>query len=79
MGDQRFPNPELEYPVTIEDGTFVAVTIVAVAGKCDDWAAYVGPSYWDGDHVIDWGNKLDQATAEALFYDMAHSGRTWRR
>ena len=78
MSDLRFADPALEYPVTIEDGHREAVKIVAVAGRCDDWAAYIGSAEWSWRHVAEWGTKLDQATAEALFYNMAHSGRTWR-
>ena len=78
MSDLRFADPALEYPVTIEDGAVAFVKIVAVAGRCDDWAAYIGPGDWPWERIRDWGTKLDQATAEALFYNMAHSERSWR-
>ncbi|MCK4298971.1 MAG: hypothetical protein KAX80_05530 [Planctomycetes bacterium] len=79
MDGLNFPNPALEYPVTIEDGTRHGMKVLAVAGNYNDWAAYVGPTDKSDAHVVQWGLKLDQATAEALFYDMAHSGREWRR
>ena len=78
MSDLRFADPALEYPVTIEDGAVECVKIVAVAGLHNDWAAYVGPAHWHVQRLVDWATKLDQATAEALFYNMAHSGRSWR-
>jgi hypothetical protein len=57
----------------------MAVKIVAVAGHANDWAAYRGYSDWPDELVASNGDKIEQEQAEAVFWAMANSGRSYRR
>lgn len=64
-------------PTDIEDGDKVYYTVVAVAGRANDWAAYQG--FGPPEEVARGGEKLDKETAERLFPIMVRTGRSYRR
>lgn len=74
----QFKNLVTTEPDNVNEGDAFALKVVAVAGHADDWAAYRGPSDWTDEEVASSGDKLAKEAAEALFYVMRNSGRTYR-
>lgn len=64
-------------PTDIKDGDKVYYTVVAIAGRANDWAAYQG--FGSPSQVTLGGEKLDRETAERLFPIMVQTGRSYRR
>ena len=75
MKKRVFKNLVTTSPSDVEDGDAFAIKIVAVAGRDEDWAAYMGPSDWTDEEIAQAGNKLLEKQAEPLFYVL----RTLRR
>ncbi len=63
-------------PCDVKDGDVFAIKVIAVAGHCNDWAAYKGPTSWPDETVVEVGHKLTRREAGELFYVM--SGRRYR-
>ena len=76
--EYKFKNLITTSPSDVEPGDAFAIKVVAVAGYADDWAAYIGPSYWPGERVAEQGDKLSPEQAGPLFYVLRESGRTYR-
>jgi len=57
-------------PGDVQDGDMFAIKVIAVAGHCDDWAAYLGPTSWPDEKVAEVGQKLTQRQVGELFYIM---------
>ena len=56
---------------SFEKGEEFAVTIVAVVGYGNDWAAYGGDTNMSDAEVASYGWKLNKDAAEALFRGLA--------
>ena len=78
MPKYNFGNLRLTSPADVQSRDAFAVKVVAVAGHVNDWAAYIGPTDWSDQEVAENGDKLDKKAAEALFYVMRWSGRSYR-
>lgn len=57
-------------PGDVQNGDVFAVKVVAVAGHAGDWAAYMGPTSWPDEKVIEVGQKLTESQVGSLFYIM---------
>ena len=64
-------------PGEVQDGDMFAIKVIAIAGHCGDWAAYLGPTSWPDEKVAEVGQKLTRRQVGELFYIM--SGRSYRR
>ena len=73
-------NPVTMVPANLKPEDRLGFKIIAVIGGTGlDWAAYKGLTSWPDDQVAMNGDKLDQATAEALFYAPEAAGLKYRR
>ena len=64
-------------PGEVQDGDMFAIKVIAVAGHCDDWVSYYGPTSWPDEKVAEVGEKLTREQVEKLFYVMCE--RSYRR
>ena len=73
-------NPVKVIPVDLKPGDRLGFKIIAVIGGTGlDWAAYKGLTHQSDAEVAMHGDKLDKATAEALFYAPEAAELEYRR
>lgn len=82
-------SPYSTSPSLVEDGDTFCFIVIGKAGYADDWAAYrlaLGPpnhstSLTVGEIVklcSEQGDKIDEKTAQGLFFALKNSGRYYR-
>ncbi len=71
LGDHPFLTSLTEHSMVYEGESLdKVITVVAVEGYHDDWAAYF-ETPWTGLPVAEYGNKLPEEVAAALFPEWA--------
>ena len=74
----RFRNHLLVSPSDVEPDDAFGFKVVAVAGRANDWAAYIGPLWWSSKDIVEQGDKLSPEQAGPLFHVLRESGRSYR-